>query len=283
MLRKFIYLIVVVALTGVAQAQVLTTPSESDMYCGGVVTTQRPPSEPYVISGAESDVRTTFHQGNIVFISRGANQGVKVGDQFLVSRAVDEALGYPWFVGQESLLKAMGQTYADLGRLRVVSVQPNTSSAEVVFACNYLQRGDLLQAFAERPAPQYKPDQALDLLAARSGKAQAMIVTTKDFGQVAGQGTTVYVNLGSAQGVKVGDYFRVFRYQGDHSESVYAVKDTGYKLFGFGATPKPYESSDLPRDILGEGIVLRVGPNAATVLITSSQRAMFAGDYVEIE
>jgi hypothetical protein len=39
----------------------------------------------------------------------------------------------------------------------------------------------------------------------------------------------------------------------------------------------------LPRDVLGEGVVLRVGKNAATVLITLSEKEIFPGDYVELE
>jgi hypothetical protein len=81
----------------------------------------------------------------------------------------------------------------------------------------------------------------------------------------------------------VGDYFRVYRYQGEHRDVLYQTKDTAYKMFGYGATPVPYHWDELPRDVLGEGLVLRVGPNASTVLITFSQKEMFVGDYVELE
>jgi hypothetical protein len=54
-------------------------------------------------------------------------------------------------------------------------------------------------------------------------------------------------------------------------------------VYGLGSTPRPYSADDLPRDILGEGIVLRTGPNASTVLITISRHGIFAGDYVEME
>jgi len=81
----------------------------------------------------------------------------------------------------------------------------------------------------------------------------------------------------------VGNYFRVFRYQDNHHDTVYEYPKTNYMTFGFGAAPKPYGWSDLPRDILGEGIVLRVGPNASTVLVTDSLREIFIGDYVELE
>ena len=39
----------------------------------------------------------------------------------------------------------------------------------------------------------------------------------------------------------------------------------------------------VPREVLGEGVVLRTAPNSSTVLITFSEREIFAGDYVEME
>ena len=110
-----------------------------------------------------------------------------------------------------------------------------------------------------------------------------MVVTTKNFGQVAGTQGIVYVNLGAAQGVKVGDYVRVFRHQGTRAESAYQTSGTAYKMYGFGSAPQIYKSDDLPREILGEGIVLRVSPNASTVLVTLSLREIYVGDYIELE
>lgn len=177
----------------------------------------------------------------------------------------------------------MGQTYADIGHLRVINVQPNTAIAEVLSSCDLMQRNDIVQAFTERPAPPFKPTAKFDRYAAESGKAKATIVTTRGFGQMSGEGATVYVNLGTAQGVKVGDYFRIYRYQGNHHDTAYETKGTSYKMYGYGATPVPYGWDDLPRDVLGEGIVVRTGPNASSVVITVSQREIFAGDYAELE
>ena len=92
-----------------------------------------------------------------------------------------------------------------------------------------------------------------------------MVVTTKDYDVLVGPGRIVYVNLGSAQGVQVGDYFRVFRYQGTRIETVDQVTDTAFKVYGFGSTPVAYQWNNLPRQVLGEGIVLRTGPNSSTV------------------
>jgi hypothetical protein len=285
MLRRMTHLIAILALTAVlAHAQrAANLPTEFDMYCTGVVTSQAVPHDTYVISGVESDQYIVYSQGQFVFINKGARQGVKVGDEFLVSRPESDPVGVPWITWQVSLSRAMGTTYADLGRLRVTSVQANTAVALIVKACDYIQRGDIVQAFTARPAPQYKPKAALDLFAAPSGKAKAMIVYGLHFGSVAGAGNIVYVNLGAKQGVQVGTYFRIFTYQDARHDVVYAAPRTEYMEFGFGSTPKPYTWADLPRDILGEGIVVRVGPNASTVLITASKRDIYAGDYVEVE
>jgi len=285
MFRKPIYLALITALIGAsAHAQkTVTAPTEGDMYCSNVISTQAPPRDTYVISGPESEKHVAYSQGFTVYINKGAEQGVKIGDEFLVSRLEHDSLKQEWFKKQSMLMNAMGQLYKDVGRLRVVSVQPKISVAEIVHSCDLIYRDDIVQPFAERVAPNYKPVEKFDIYAPPSGKAKAMVVEIKGFGQDAGIGNIVYVNLGAAQGVKVGDYFRAFHYPGAGSEYAFRERDTQYKIYGFGATPVAYNSTDLPRTVLGEGIVLRVGPNSSTVLLTVSQRDIFAGDYVELE
>lgn len=284
MMRRWFYSLVFTGLvvSGARAQQGPVTPDQ--LYCSGIVSSDAVPADTYVISGADSYFRVTFSDHKLVFINKGATQGVKVGDEFQVIRPVrGDELRYEWFKDQNKLLKAMGTTYEDEARVRVVNVQPNVSTAEVVFSCGYVERADLAQPFAPRPAPMLKSEEAFDIFAPPSGKSKAMIVTTRYFGQLAADGRIVYVNLGSAQGVKVGDFFRVFRYQGNSSETEYLTPRVAYQIFGFGSTPRPYTGAELPRDVLGEGVVLRVSKNAATVLITVSKKQMYPGDYVELE
>jgi hypothetical protein len=122
----------------------------------------------------------------------------------------------------------------------------------------------------------------------------AMIITGKKFQAQSGNNDIVYVNLGSSQNVKVGDYFRIFRFHGTQHETDYqtprysfdleqgdAIPDVG--IYGFGVAPKKYNWTNTPREDVGEGIVVRTGPNSSSVLITFSLREIFPGDYVEIE
>jgi hypothetical protein len=205
-----------------------------------------------------------------------------VGDRFLVVRQEKDP-GGEWFRGQEKLTKAMGITYTDLGQVKVVNVQPKTSIAEVVFSCTSMQRGDIVRPFEERPAPPFKEIGAFDHFAPVSGKPVGMLVETIDYQQGEGQGSTVYVNLGAAQGVRVGDYVRFFRYQGKRDEYAPQTRGYQYELYGYGSSPTKYEWKDLPREVLGEGIVLNASRNASTVLITFSSAEVYTGDNAEIE
>jgi hypothetical protein len=253
------------------------------MYCSDVVTNQAPPKDLYVISGENSRYKTTFFSGDYIFINRGSAQGVKVGDEFEVVRPIYDGMeSTAWFKYQIMLSKAMGTRIADIGRLRVIHVDEKTSTTQTVIGCEPIERDDTVIPFQARPAPQFH-NVKLDPFAPPSGKKTAMVVSAKDYTVLTGPGRIVYVNLGSAQGVRVGDYFRVFRYQGTHIESVYSVRDTAYKAYGFGSTPVAYEWNNLPRQILGEGIVLRLGTNSSTVMLTDVRWEIFAGDYVELE
>src|SRR5579864_3592618 len=157
MSSRISYLIATIVLTGflgagTAHAQVSPTKHVEDgVYCGGVVSTQAPSPDVYVISGPESEIKDIFSQGNFVFINKGSSQGIKVGDEFLASRPESDQVLIPWFTGQVALEKAMGTYYADLGRVQVVSVAANTSVSQVTMSCGFIQRGDILQPFQERP------------------------------------------------------------------------------------------------------------------------------------
>lgn len=255
----------------------------SSVNCSGFVTDQRMPDETRLVSGEQSDIKITFSRGDYVHINRGQNKGVRVGDRFSVVRPDKDPADVPWFKWQLKLLKAMGLQYLDAGQVIVVNVQPKVAVAQITFSCGYMQRGDIVLPYQDRPAPPLKDPAVFDHFAPVSGKPVAMLVTGKDYGQVYGKLSAVYVNLGANQGVKVGDYFRIFRYQGSLAETVPQEKGFAYMTYGFGSAGARYEWNDLPREVLGEGIVINVSRNSSTMVITFNSIEAYAGDYVEIE
>jgi len=260
-----------------------TAPDYNTINCSGFVRDQRVSEDYRLISGEQSNYKLTFTSGDYVYINRGQDKGVRVGDRFSVVRPDDYAGDAPWFKWQEKLMKAMGTQYIDAGQVRVVNVQPKVSIAQIIFSCDYMQRGDIVLPYQERPAPPYKEAAAFDHFAPVSGKPVAMVVSGKDHMDAYGKNSAIYVNLGTNQGVKLGDYFRVFRYQGSTAETVPQTKDYQFTMYGFGSAPQRYSWNDLPREILGEGIVCMVSRNSSTVMITFSSSEIYAGDYIEIE
>jgi hypothetical protein len=259
-------------------------PFASTVYCSGFYTTKRVSDETRLVTGEQSEYKVTFAAPDVVYLSKGSNQGVKPGDRFSAVREDKDPLNVQFFKWQDKLTKAMGTYYVDLGEVEVVKVQPNVAIAKVAMSCGtFMQRGDIVLPFAERPAGPYKDASSFDNLAPVSGRPVAMVVVAKDAQQMMGKGNTIYVNLGTGQGAKVGDYFRIFRYQGSHDSAIPIQKDYQDRLWGFGSNPKHYQWNDLPREVLGEGIVLNVSQNSSTVLVTTARTEVYAGDYVELE
>jgi hypothetical protein len=258
-------------------------PDPSQINCAGFYTDDKVGGDGHIISGEQSVIKLTFASGDYVHVNRGMNQGVKEGDLFSVVRVESDPNKVSWFKWQPKLLKAMGAPYLDLGQLKVVKVQPKVSIAQVTFSCGPMQRGDIVLPYQPRPVGPFKDASKFDHFAPVSGKPVAMVVVGKDWAQSIGRGDTMYVNLGTAQGVKLGDYFRIFRYQGSRTEMAPVEKDYQYKIFGFGSAPQRYEWNDLPREVLGEGIVMNASKNSSSVVVTFSSAEIYAGDYVEIE
>jgi hypothetical protein len=258
-------------------------PTYSHVYCAGFVRDNKISDELHLISGEEASYKIVFTERNYVYLNQGASKGIKVGDRFMVVRPEVDPDRVEWFNGQQKLAHAMGIFYHDLGQLRVVNVQPKVSVAEVNFSCGFMERGDIVRPFEERPVPPYKEPGGFDVFAPVSGKAVGMIVQTVDFQNAVGQWSTSYVNLGAAQGVKIGDYVRIFRHEGKVQGLVPETKGYYYEVYGFGSTPEKYTWKDLPREVLGEGIVLNASRNASTVLVTYLRLQAFTGDEVEIE
>ncbi|MGH7837253.1 MAG: hypothetical protein ACREQC_05425, partial [Candidatus Binataceae bacterium] len=137
----------VLALSGAgsrAQAPALKAPTTTvdDIYCSGVISSEDVPRDTYLITGEGSNYKVTFSEGDYVYINKGSAAGVKVGDEFSVIRKVADPLEQEWTKWQFNIMRKLGTSWEDEGRLHVVVVHPDTSVAQVEHTCNYMQRGD---------------------------------------------------------------------------------------------------------------------------------------------
>jgi hypothetical protein len=169
--------------------------------------------------------------------------------------------------------------------------------AQVEFSCDPINPGDVAVPFVERPSVAFRAPGHFDRFAPANGKLSGRIVLGKDFDGVLGTGMKVYMNVGSNQGVKVGDYFRVVRsYTATLQDPVDSLSfETGttedtqrrpptFEAKRFTRTDGPnIHVGDLPRRAVGEVVVVNVTPTAASAMVVFALEDVHAGDGVELD
>jgi len=254
--------------------------TQADALCAGMMTKDAVPYDTYIISGEEADPQTIYSKGQYVYVNRGAADGVKVDDEYMVMRPEKDFLHMQFYTDEHKLANALGTMWSDLGRVRVVVVHPKVSIARISYSCGYIQRGDYVRPAVAYPTPEFRSLKDFDRFAPPSGKGEGRVVRAKEYRAAEERGAIVYVNM---TGVKVGDYIRFFRPTGVRNDAIYQLGGMSDHVFGFGRTPTQWKPGDLPREVLGEGVVMRVTSNSASVLVYNSLREIFIGDWVELE
>jgi hypothetical protein len=201
------------------------------------------------------------------------------------------------FPGQRKLIKMTGQPYMEVGRVKVIDTRSRAAVALVEYSCDPLNPGDTAIPFAEKPMVSFHAPVRFDRFLPTGSKVSGRILMGKDFDSQLGTGQKVYFNVGSNQGVKVGDYFRAVRnYDADLHDPVDSLsfraalsEDTQKKQAS--VDPGLFEKSngpvihvkDLPRRAVGEIVVIGITPTTATGMIVFAMEDMHVGDGVELD
>jgi hypothetical protein len=306
--------VTVFAAAGIAQDKPLTVTAPekrttyvaagSNLYCAGFI--QRAPidTSQSIIGAVEEQEQFMFTEKNYVYISAGANKGVKVGDVMTVVRPRGQVKS-AW-----TRKDNLGWYGEEVGAVEVVSVKAEFSAARVKKACDNVMLGDLVQPMGDRVAPEYRQRPAMDLFSDPSGKAVGRLLMSRDNGDLISRDFIVYVDLGAEDNVQVGDYLTVFRplgkgnpWIGDWGESASARDEFDsfeYKGGRFSnMTPRKTGETaggkvltsgrakdgrpEFIRKVVGEMVILNVKERTATALVTRSAQEIHPGDWVEVQ
>jgi hypothetical protein len=272
----------------------IQTPTAADLYCAGFVSKQALPDANFVSGGLNSPSTTKFANGDIVYLQ---GSGYQTGQQYTIIRELRDPNKYEVYPGQRKLLAATGQPYAEIGRVRVIDTRSRTAVAQVEFSCDPINPGDVAVPFAEKQSIAFHAPVRFDRFLPASSKTSGRIVLGKDFDSVLGTGMKVYLNVGSNQGVKVGDYFRAVRtYNADLKDPVDSLSFKASTTEDTQKRPPAVEPNmltrtkgpaihvgDMPRRAVGEIVVLTVTPTTSTGMIVYAPEDVHAGDGVEID
>jgi hypothetical protein len=271
------------------------TPSNADLYCAGFINKQLLPNSNFVAGGLNTPNTTKFTNEDLIYLM---GQGYQTGQEYTVVRELQDPNRYELFAGQHAMLNAMGQAYAELGRVRIVDTRHKAAIAHIEFSCEPIDPGDILVPYAEKPTVTYHAPVRFDRFAPVNSATSGRIVLAKDFDYELGTGAKVYLNVGANQGVKVGDYFRAVRgYTADLSDPVDSLSFAGYDVVEdtqkrppslephmFNKTKGPViHVADLPRRSVGEIVVLSTTPTTATGMVVFALEDIHLGDSVELD
>jgi hypothetical protein len=271
------------------------TPTYADLYCAGFISKQTLPDANFVAGGLQTPTTTKFTRGDLIYLE---GTGYTAGAEYEVVRALRDVNEYEMYPGEKKLLKETGQPYEEVGRIKIVDTRNRTAIGEIEYACDGVNPGDTTIPFAEKQAVTFHTPIRFDrFLPAGGSKLTGRIVMGKDFDSQLGTGHKVYLNVGAAQGVKIGDFFRAVRsYTADLDDPVDSLsfkaaiaEDTQKKtpsvdpaMFTKGNGPVIHVR-DLPRRAVGEIVIIGVTNTTATGMIVFSMEDVHAGDGVELD
>ncbi len=214
----------------------------------------------YLVEGSEDDDlrligseqgndKSTYAEGDIVYISGGAKAGLKAGDLYTLHRAA-RAVVHP-VTGS-----GLGTKIETHGWIRVILVQDNAATAVLEHSCADARTDDYLRPYEPLSVPVVARHSPADRLTPPSGKLLRHVVDFENSQSIAAAGHFVTIDAGSQDGITPGSIFTAFRV-------VYPDRPT-------------------PRHVLAELIVVAVREKSATAKVTYSLSEIVPGDQVEL-
>jgi hypothetical protein len=277
----------------------MQTPTAADLYCAGFVSKKLESRDKYVAGGWDSPFTTQYANGDPIFL-HGSNY--EAGQEYTVVRELVDPNRYELFKGQWSALKAAGQPYEELARIKIVDTRHKMAIAQVEFSCDTVLPGDYLIPFVEKQTTAFHPPVRFDRFAPPSGQLNGRIIMAKDFDSELGTGGKVYLNIGANQGLKIGDFLKAERSYDQvtkdpvDSASFYAtaieptqaheVNVQGRSTmpsFMNGASGPTIHPSNMPHKVVGEIVIIGTTPTTASGMIVFALEPVYVGDRVELD
>jgi len=272
----------------------VVTPTHADLYCSGFIGKPIQTHAKFVAGGLDSPFTTQFGSSEALFLN---GKGYEVGQEYTIVRELKDPNRYELYPGQWAALKAAGQPYEELGAVKIVDTRNKMTVAQVEFACDTILPGDYAIPFVDKSSVNFHPPMRVDRFAPSNGQLSGKIIMAKDFDSELGTGAKVYLNIGSNQGLKVGDYFKAARsYETTSHDSVdklsfnapsldpTQLKQPSVEQGFLNRTNGPeIHIAEMPRRMIGEIVILGTTPSTATGMIVYSLEPMNIGDRIELD
>jgi hypothetical protein len=194
--------------------------------------------------------RQIVGEDDVVYTDIGKEKEAKVGDRFSIFKKMEE-------VSHPVTNFIMGYKVIPLGVLQLTEVGAKSSKAIITKSYIEIGRDSYLMPYRER-----KREVALK---ASTRELSGYIIDTQTGYQTIAAGDVAFLDLGSSQGLEVGNM-------------LYIVRDVELdQLYVRGKIGK------LPAEVIGALVVVEAGEKTATALIVKGIETIYIGDRVELK
>ncbi len=248
---------------------------DSEIYCSNFITQAFEPPALF-IEEKEEGGKTLLTVGDVVFLSQGAQSGVEAGQIYSVVTPEHDV----WHPVRAKEL--IGTSVRSIGRIKVLAVQGESATAEIIEACDDMGVGDYLMPFEEVPVPLSTPVAFQEYGVELKGENDGYIVHVMDNKLSFGQGDIVNIDMGTDSGVQPGDVFTIFREWGGEVEFASAQSYIEGQQQRAEKLAKEGEAVRYSQAILGQLVVIGAREKTATAKVLVAVREMCVGDRVEL-
>jgi hypothetical protein len=243
-----------------AEVPVLTT---SQANCTGFIKPTRYSGDVWVWGAADNDnfePYRSLRKGEYAYLRSKSQTAFAEGAEYRIVRPANYLFGDdPRYDGEMRAINHLGQIYEDVGIIKVEHVTAAGAVAQVTFSCGPVFLDDLAVPMTERVVPTYTPVTTVDRFGPPDHRKTGLIVAAKGNDSVLGNGSVVYVNIGTKDGIAPGQRFRVI-----------------HNIVG-------YRDHNFPRETLGEMVVVYTNETSSVGAIVDCTREIKLRDMVEAE
>ena len=179
---------------------------KSSLYCAGFIRHQRLPQMPEIVGAEEEQEQRKFSDGDVVYLNAVQRKVLKKAKP---SRSFARAETLKAFTNRSTgSSEPTFRTLVNFKCSRFARIRQRRRSP-----CRATQvlLGDLLTPVPDRESPVRRADANLDRFADPSGKQTGRLMMAKDSREMLTRNDIVYIDLGSEDQIKRGDYLTIYR------------------------------------------------------------------------
>jgi len=252
----------------------------TDLMCSGYILPERWQSDAFIYA-AEEEHKAGQGPGDVLYMNQGHEDGVRAGDKYYVVHQENK-------VKHPVTGKNAGYFVRKMAVAQVMVTQAETATVEIIDGCETVHLGFDLIPFSDLESPRRRDTDLARYGVEDNGNLSGHVLFLGPELLTVGEGHIVYLDVGQADGVKVGDYFMVYREEVTRQQpNEYGLKRWQYRhrssIPAFNTRKEVMEKGkEIPRKMLGEVVVLAMNDNTATAKVMNTFREIYPGDQIQL-